>query len=377
MYRRSNFIIVIMVMFFVGCSCNKPTEVILPTYDSRNVSRNASNSYSGTLCVGADGTVHVVWSDDATGQLKTYYACKTAGGSWSVAVNISGSTTNACSAPQIAIDQFGNLHVVWDELGSVPGSHAMYTNKPVGGSWVVPIDISSPTTVDGSLPQIGIDGTGKVYVIYDGGGGVLFFTIRELSELWSTPIEFQRPFGNPSLAVSNDGQMHVVYENNLHGIMYMHRTSAGAWDSAVDVSRMPAQYCSIADIEVDDAGNVYAAWTDRTASEVYFSKKVIGDTAWSQPLNVSSSSAGSWIPRVVVGSDYIVHFIWAEDIAPGYGDIFYKKELIDSSWTNVINISNTAGDSRISGFVIDGNNKLHVLWTEVPDNEVYYDIYPK
>jgi len=157
----------------------------------------------------------------------------------------------------------------------------------------------------------------------------------------------------------------------------MYRSTAGVWDSAVDISRMPGQYCSIADIDVDDAGNVYAAWTDRTASEVYFSMKAAGDTAWNQPLDVSNSSAGSWIPKMAVSSDGTLHYIWAEDITPGVADIYYKKRLPTGEWTTAVNISNTTGDARISGFTIDGSNKLHILWTEVPANEVYYDSYPK
>lgn len=364
-----------------GCSCRKkPTDTTPPpTYDPRNVSRNTSNSYSGTLVVGSDGTVHVVWCDDASGQFKTYYASKPSGGTWSSAVDIAGNTTRACSAPQISAEPAGGLHVVWDELGTVPGSHAIYVNKPQGGSWSTPLDISSPTTSNGSLPQIGIDDEGKVYVVYDGGGGALYYTIRNINGLWDTPLEFGglSTFGNPSLAVSSDGQIHVVYENNSHWVMYMHRSAAGVWDSAVDISKMPGQYCSISNITVDNAGNVYAAWTDRTASEVYFSMKSAGDTAWSQPLNVSNSAAGSWIPKMAVYDDGTLNYIWAEDITPGVADIYYKQRSEAGEWSASENISNTPGDTRISGLTIGADGKLHILWTEVPDNEVYYDSYPK
>jgi hypothetical protein len=159
--------------------------------------------------------------------------------------------------------------------------------------------------------------------------------------------------------------------------MYMHRSAAGVWDSAVDISKMPGQYCSISNITVDNAGNVYAAWTDRTASEVYFSMKSAGDTAWSQPLNVSNSAAGSWIPKMAVYDDGTLNYIWAEDITPGVADIYYKQRSEAGEWSASENISNTPGDTRISGLTIGADGKLHILWTEVPDNEVYYDSYPK
>lgn len=161
---------VLCVLCFVSCSCHKkPTDGGQPIYDPRNISRNASRSYSGTLAVGINGTVHVVWIDDATGQFKTYYSCKPVGGSWSMAVNISGNTTRACSAPQIAIDHSGNLHAVWDELGGST-QPALYITKPAGGAWVTPQDISSAISTSGALPQMGVDNLCKVYVVFMGGG---------------------------------------------------------------------------------------------------------------------------------------------------------------------------------------------------------------
>lgn len=365
------------LLVLAACCCRKkPTDTTPPNnYDPRNVSRNSTISANSFFTVDGSGTVHIVWRDEISGKEQILYSYKAIGQSWATPVNISNSSLNA-SAPQIAIDPAGGLHAVWDELGTVPGSHAMYVKKPQGGSWSAPIDISSPTTIDGSLPQIGIDGVGKIYVVYDGGGGVLFYTIRELSGLWSTPIEFQRPFGNPSLAVSIDGQMFVAYENNLQGIMYMHRSAGGVWDSAVDVSRMPGQYCSISNIIVDNAGNVYAAWTDRTAREVYFTMKAVGDTAWSQPLNVSNSATGSWIPKMAVSSDGTLHYIWAEDITPGVGDIYYKKRLTTGEWTSSVNVSNNTSDSR-PNCLKQYNGKIYFSWSEWPEGEIYFDNYPK
>lgn len=177
MKRNLILSIILTNILFMGCSCKKPTDVIPPdNYDPRNVSRNASKSYSGTLAVGSDGTVHVVWCDDAAGQFKTYYSSKPAVGSWTPAVDISGNTTNNCSAPQIAFDPSGNLHAVWDEQMMPSGSYCAYTNKPTVSSWTVPIDISGAPW--GSLPQIGIDNVGKVYVVYDKGGGCIIYSKR-------------------------------------------------------------------------------------------------------------------------------------------------------------------------------------------------------
>lgn len=244
--KKAIYFLLLCLAIFTGCSCRKkPTDTTPPdNYDPRNVSRNSTISANSFIAVDGSGTVHIVWRDDINGKEQIFYSYKGIGQSWAAPVNISNSSLNA-SVPQIAVDPAGGLHAVWDELGTVPGSHAMYANKPQGGSWTTPFDISSPTTSNGSLPQIGIDGTGKVYVVYDGGGGSLYYTIRNISGAWDTPLEFGglSTFGNPSLAVSSDGQMHVVYENNSHWIMYMHRSTAGVWDSAVDISRMPGQYC--------------------------------------------------------------------------------------------------------------------------------------
>jgi len=204
-------------------------------------------------------------------------------------------------------------------------------------------------------------------------------TIRDVGGLWSPPVVFtpQNASANPALAVCTDGQMHVLYERTDQQIMYMHRSVAGVWDSAVDISLAPGHYCYIANIAVASNGIVCAGWADGTVSEVFFAVKTDGDTVWSTPYNVSNSATGSWIPKVAIGSDNVIHYIWAENTGAGSGEICYRRRDTLGNWSATVNISNTSGDSRISGLTIDNANKLHILWTEMPDAEVYYDTYPK
>jgi len=378
--KKAIYFLLLCLAMFTGCSCRKkPCDTTPPVnYDPRNVSRNSTISANSFIAIDGSGTVHIVWRDVVNGLEQIFYSYKNIGQGWATPANISNSTLNA-SAPQIAVDPAGGLHVVWDELGT-SNQPTMYTNKTSGGSWVIPIDLSSASSPSGALPQIGIDDVGKAYVVFMGGGTTvgMLFTVREVNGLWALPVVFSPPSAsaNPVLAVSNDGQMHVLYERTDHQIMYMHRSAGGVWDSAVDVSRMPGQYCSISNIIVDNAGNVYAAWTDRTAREVYFTIKAVGDTAWSQPLNVSNSAVGSWIPKMAVSSDGTLHYIWAEDISPGVGDIYYKKRLTTGEWTSSVNVSNNSSDSR-PNCLKQYNGKIYFSWSEWPEGEIYFDNYPK
>jgi hypothetical protein len=106
----------------------------------------------------ASGSVlHVVWSEGLN--LDIYYSRSTDGGNnWSVAQGVNTSIEPS-QQPDIAVDQSGKLHVVWEE--QVSGStafHIYYAQGTLSGStvsWSAPLPIFTGTTTNsGRLPQI-------------------------------------------------------------------------------------------------------------------------------------------------------------------------------------------------------------------------------
>ncbi|MBN2537771.1 hypothetical protein JXB37_05795, partial [candidate division WOR-3 bacterium] len=60
-----------------------------------------------------DGNLHVVWFGDCGPENQVWYRWRDAGtGEWSAADTISSEPTGACR-PSVAVDDSGNVHVVW------------------------------------------------------------------------------------------------------------------------------------------------------------------------------------------------------------------------------------------------------------------------
>jgi len=96
---------------------------------------------------------------------------------------------------------------------------------------------------------------------------------------------------------------------------------------------------------------------------------------WSEPLNVSKTSAGSLQPNFVLDSSGAAHVVWTEAHPPG--EIYYSKVASGVATTGE-NISNTAGASFSQSIAIDGSGTLHAIWTDQNegDGDPYYASKP-
>ena len=83
---------------------------------SKNLTRNATDSLNPALALDSSGDLHIVWVDsDAKGSLDIYYKKGLEGGvTWTANQRLTWNPwTNTTNSPDIAVDSFDNLHVVW------------------------------------------------------------------------------------------------------------------------------------------------------------------------------------------------------------------------------------------------------------------------
>ncbi len=128
-----------------------------------NISDNSGRSELPTIAVDVQGNVYVVWEDNTSGNYGILYATKSAGGSWSMPLNISRSSGTSHS-PAMATDAHGTLHAAWVD-GTSGNQEIMYATKPAGGSWSEPANISNNTGGSYS-PAISVDIQDNVCVIW-------------------------------------------------------------------------------------------------------------------------------------------------------------------------------------------------------------------
>jgi len=371
--RIGRLFISVVLISLVSYSCKKgPTDVGNGNnnhYDPRNVSRNEGKSILPSLTVDDFGNVHLVWADSTPGNYEILYSTKSSSGDWSEPVNISNTPTESKS-PKIAIEPSGDLHVVWQEWKYEDGWIAIfYSMKPQGGNWTVPMKIS---TNGGQIPDLGIDASGNVHVTWL---GWISYRMKSADGTWMSKEDVFQFGVNPAIAVSKEGDVHIVCDENMFGlcnIFYSTKPFGGSWTEYVNISESP-RYSWAADVAVDNEGSVYVVWTEEQKGMVYLSvKSLLG--SWTKPDSIANTRGRPWVSHLVIGSDKSLHLVWSERVS--LSEIRYLKRDTDGVWSDVINVSETSGNSLCASIALDTSGNLYIAWQDkTPGNwDIFYTI---
>jgi len=165
------------------------------------------SSRKSSLAVEPDGAVHVVWQDctdygDETGGI--FYKYKPFGGSWTMTEFVSTGFGPGSFAPSLAVEPDGTVHVVWfneaDYGGSGTDADTFYRYKPTGESWKIAEVVSTESTSCSVFPKVDVDLDGTVHVVwldgtwYGGSIGGIFYKKRQITTN-NPPNPPNQPFG--------------------------------------------------------------------------------------------------------------------------------------------------------------------------------------
>ncbi len=163
---------------FINNSAIEINNSIIIISDNSTIWNKGISAYP-SIAVDSSGTIHVVWYDDTDGtwgsDIEIMYASNSGSG-WSNPIVISDDETlwndGSSINPSIAIDTFGNVHVIWeDETDGAWGSDSeiMYASNS-GSGWTHTIVISDnePLWNNGgsSNPSIVIDPFNNIHVVW-------------------------------------------------------------------------------------------------------------------------------------------------------------------------------------------------------------------
>ena len=91
---------------------------------TQRLTRTSGHSFYPAIACSPAGHLHVVWSDDTSGEYEVYYRAGADGGAnWSSSQRLTWNSGYS-SSPAIAFDGSGDLHVVWSDL--TPGNFEIY-----------------------------------------------------------------------------------------------------------------------------------------------------------------------------------------------------------------------------------------------------------
>jgi hypothetical protein len=291
------------------------------------------------LARGPGGVLHVVWKEWAGTTPGVWYATR-ATGSW-VATRLSVGETDL--PPQVAVDGSGKVYVVFGDASGIR------LRTRTGTSWTGAVTVVAGTYGDIDLAH--------------GGGGVLHLALgrndanqtasgivyaTNSGGLWRTHVVTEGQAVSPSIAVDAVGHPHLAYNAAWPSPTIMYATNAsGSWTSQSVVS---SSTYSVLGYDVDARGVAQAAiGRYGTAPGIFLGAR--GGAAWSLSRVTSAPVDGVGFATSSIGE---AHLLYGTD----HG-IYYATNA-SGSWKTT-RLGPNQGSGRRS-LVLDWKGKVHVAF---------------
>lgn len=274
--------------------------------------------YYNALAIDSTGKIHALWTqsvrDDpqrprtCSNCANLFYRFSDDGGTiWSLPMNLSRAFEGA-NRPQIKIDQFDRIHVVWDEgfdwyAGEGESRTGVYIRSDDGGAtWSTPkvFGLAGDTIRQTTL---GLTAEGNPLVIYRSvQGRRLYYQLsQDGGATWADPAEIP---GIRARGTDNNLDAYSVATDsagNLHLLMGGFREDEGSEE------------------ETNVPSLLYLRWNGET---------------WSAPETVMADARYPEWPRIAVANGNQLHAVWftrAEDLSSTKGiRVQYSSKLIDA-----------------------------------------------
>jgi hypothetical protein len=261
------------------------------------------------ITVAPDGTVHILYADDSSGDSEIYHRSKPVGGSWSTATNISQTPGQRSEFPNVAFSPDGTIHAAWISTPSCCAAETYYASKTPDGSWVAGTIISN--SPENEYPtRLGVGPDNSVHVVTsqeDGGPGqqnIYYYTKPPGGSFGSgenLTVTANVGRGLGGVLQTGDGTVHVLYYENFPSeVMYQNKPVCGSWSGAVNLSNNAGSSYEPA-LAADGCGNLFVSWTDDGdgAQKILFAARTT-DGLWSTGVDVTDGATSASGPRLAV-----------------------------------------------------------------------------
>lgn len=282
------------------------------------------------------------------------YAAVNAAAGWSQPINIS-NTTDSSDTPAIAIDNKGNIHVVWTErIGS---AYNVFYNMWDGYSWSNDENLNLGSVTKGA---IAVDSMNNLHLVYlDRTNFRPYYREKSaLTNTWSIaqPIDpGPGSAGGLSIHLDADDTPFVVWDNTYNS-QYTVRYSYlafGGWANSILVE-LNAMY---PDMAIDPSGNLHFVFRSTVDYRIYY-RGWIGNQWSSTTQMLSFVATGAFVD---VDDHGVVHVAC---VRQDQNETYYRRW--DGSWTSPSLIL----EQRASDFTVDDNSSIHILF--VSSYEINY-----
>lgn len=360
-------------------------DVYLPPTDDLWVNGDFENGFLSTQYLTNTQDVIITDTNHHTGNYALFMG--SIGGFFDPLQQISTALESAVY-PQTALDNSGNLHVIW-RGGYGTKSHIYYTYRGSTGVWSTPQNISS-NIVWVRDPRLTIINN-IIHVTFQAHGDgkdTFYYTYKSVDGTWSTPYLVNGSIGSDEyqFTVGNNGDTHFIWRQQGIRIMYYSRHAAnGTWDTPYMLTPFPNADGSVAfpDIVTDSHNNVHMVWYCHDAGYGGFARidfvtrRANGEWIYHDPVISADRDEYSYLKLIIDKADHL-HLIWHDEIAESTSapddKLLYYANYNGSYWSTPLPLI-IADYIRDVNFISDEVGNLYLVLSSLKYGSPYSILY--
>ena len=340
---------------------------------------------------------------------------------WTITEVVSTESIRDSLDPTIAVDDSGNLHIAWYDLGRYEGSGTdwdiFYKRwNATTATWTTTEVVSTESTDNSVAPTITVDGFGNVHIAwygsmnYSGSGtdaDIFYKRWDATTTAWTTTevvsTESTSGSAHPTIASDGSGNVHIAwwdatdYGGATTGwdIFYKRwNATTATWTTTELVTTEITENSGKPTIAADASGNMHITWHDYTSygssgtdSDIFYKRWNATTAAWTTTEVVTTGNTGnSYEPTITADDSGNAHIAWEDNMDYGDSgtdkDIFYKRwNATTATWTTTEVVSTESTEhSRVPTIAVDGSGNAHISWhdsTNYSGSGTDWDIFYK
>lgn len=360
----------------------KPIYPQLNAWYNQTILTKNPIAFSGHPKISIDGeeNLHIVWTDNRTGSFGVYYTkLDKFGNTIKSPKLLSKKLSLLANHLAIVCDNENNVNICWDSFMET-GSTIYFTKLNRDGKTILgPIEITKNIT-NAKYPDIAIGSNGDVCFSWEGNyldNSTVFYNAYTKEKI-SEPMRITNNSGEKPKIKTFYNRTYVVWEehnksfNSLFICLIDNKTkeivvkkiSSGNW------------HISKPSIDLEDNGNIYIVWEDGRVGnlEIFFSKLDSNLSIIKKEMRLTFNEAISRYPVIKISKLGEFFVMWTDTRNENY-EIYYLKSDQKGSVVDEKMLSLFATNSKYADFVLDKENKIHVVWQDWDINsyEIYYN----
>lgn len=318
------------------------------------------------------GNAIAIWARKSSTNIVIQSASKALKRGWSAPVDISAHdiTGNDAAFPQIICNNNGDAYAVWQQYNGVRNDVIISTRDVGRGVWSAPTVLSTSEApgLGDTRPKIAVDQTGNMIVVWNNSDvGAVQSVVKQKGQRWTQPVNISGVgsyVSDAQVKMDMKGNAIAVWTRSDGNNMIVQTSGkplAGNWSTPINMSS-PGEDAVFPCLAVNNDGNAIAAWQrfDGAYSIIQGATKPSKGN-WSKPVDLTLTGEDASNPQVALGGSNAGVIVWKKSDGTNFV-IEATTTAHGNAWSNPSVLSLSGEDSVNPNITIDKFGNAVAIW---------------